>query len=195
MGKILRAFLEYVHMFTIIGLLVLLIACINFINLTTARSEKRAKEVGVRKAIGSQRKDLVLQFFIRSFFTDINCSCICHSTCRTGISLLSDALTGNNISIPFNNIYFWLIMISCLFVTALLAGSRPAFYLSSFNPVKVLKGTIQAGRSSLSRKVLVVMQFSCSIALIISTIIIYQQIQYAKKGQVVTTWTGCYQQI
>ena len=71
-------------------------------------------------------------------------------------------------------------MLGCLFITALLAGSRPAFYLSSFNPVKVLKGTMQAGKSSLSRKILVVIQFSCSIALIISTVIIYQQIQYAK---------------
>jgi len=179
-GKDTAGFLEYVHMFTIIGLLVLLIACINFINLTTARSEKRAKEVGVRKAIGSQRKDLVIQFLSEAFL--LTSIALVFAIVLAELAFPAfNALTGNNISIPFNNIYFWLIMISCLFVTALLAGSRPAFYLSSFNPVKVLKGTIQAGRSSLSRKVLVVMQFSCSIALIISTIIIYQQIQYAKE--------------
>ena len=179
-GKDTAGFLEYVRMFTIIGLLVLLIACINFINLTTARSEKRAKEVGVRKAIGSQRKDLVIQFLSEAFL--LTSIALVFAIVLAELAFPAfNALTGNNISIPFNNIYFWLIMISCLFVTALLAGSRPAFYLSSFNPVKVLKGTIQAGRSSLSRKVLVVMQFSCSIALIISTIIIYQQIQYAKE--------------
>jgi len=179
-GKDTAGFLEYVHMFTIIGLLVLLIACINFINLTTARSEKRAKEVGVRKAIGSQRKDLVIQFLSEAFL--LTSIALVFAIVLAELAFPAfNALTGNNISIPFNNIYFWLIMIGCLFVTALLAGSRPAFYLSSFNPVKVLKGTIQAGRSSLSRKVLVVMQFSCSIALIISTIIIYQQIQYAKE--------------
>ena len=84
-------------------------------------------------------------------------------------------------AIPFTNIYFWLLMIGCVFFTAVLAGSRPAFYLSSFNPVKVLKGVVNAGKgASLSRKTLVVIQFSCSIALIISTVIIYRQIQYVK---------------
>jgi ABC-type antimicrobial peptide transport system permease subunit len=92
-----------------------------------------------------------------------------------------NALTGSKISIPFSNMFFWLGMIGCVLITSLLAGSRPAFYLSSFNPVKVLKGTYQSGRAAaLPRKVLVVLQFSCSIALIISTIIIYQQIQHAK---------------
>lgn len=179
-GQDTEGFLEYVRMFTIIGLLVLLIACINFINLTTARSEKRAKEVGVRKAIGSQKKDLVLQFLLEAFL--LTAIAFIFSIVFAELALPAfNALTGNSVSIPFSNIYFWLIMISCLFVTALLAGSRPAFYLSSFNAVKVLKGTLQAGKSSISRKVLVVMQFSCSIALIISTIIIYQQIQYAKE--------------
>jgi putative ABC transport system permease protein len=178
-GQDTGGFLEYVRMFTIIGLLVLLIACINFINLTTARSEKRAKEVGVRKAIGSQRTDLVIQFLLEAFL--LTSIAFAFAIVFATLSLPAfNSLTGNNITIPFNNVYFWSIMISCLLLTALLAGSRPAFYLSSFNPVKVLKGTMQAGKSSISRKVLVVLQFSCSIALIISTIIIYQQIQYAK---------------
>ena len=127
------------------GYLVLLIACINFINLTTARSEKRAKEVGVRKAIGSQRKDLVIQFLIEAFLLT-SIAFVFAIVFAELVFPAFNSLTGNNISIPFNNIYFWLIMISCLLLTALLAGSRPAFYLSSFNPVKVLKGTIQAGR-------------------------------------------------
>jgi ABC-type antimicrobial peptide transport system permease subunit len=179
-GQDTAGFLEYVHMFTLIGLLVLVIACINFINLTTARSEKRAKEVGVRKAIGSQRIDLVIQFLLEAFLLTI--IAFVFALVFAGLALPAfNSLTGDNISIPFSNIYFWLIMFSCLLLTALLAGSRPAFYLSSFNPVRVLKGTMQAGKSSISRKVLVVLQFSCSIALIISTIIIYQQIQYAKE--------------
>ena len=178
-GKDTAGFLEYVKMFSIIGLLVLIIACINFINLTTARSEKRAKEVGVRKAIGSQRKDLVIQFLMEAFL--LATIAFVFAVLLVWVSLPAfNTLTKSYINIPFKNIYFWLLMIGFLLITTLLAGSRPAFYLSSFNPVKVLKGSIQAGKSSLSRKVLVIIQFSCSIALIISTVIIYQQIQYAK---------------
>jgi ABC-type antimicrobial peptide transport system permease subunit len=178
-GKDTEGFLTYVRMFSIIGLLVLIIACINFINLTTARSEKRAKEVGVRKAIGSQRKDLVIQFLIEAFLLTTIAFVFAVSFALMSLPVFN-TLTESHISIPLGNIYFWLLMVSSLLVTALLAGSKPAFYLSSFNPVKVLKGSMQAGKSSLSRKVLVVIQFSCSIALIISTVIIYQQIQYAK---------------
>ena len=178
-GKDTEGFLTYVRMFSIIGLLVLIIACINFINLTTARSEKRAKEVGVRKAIGSQRKDLVIQFLIEAFLLTTIAFVFAVSFALMSLPAFN-TLTESHISIPLGNIYFWLLMVGSLLVTALLAGSKPAFYLSSFNPVKVLKGSMQAGKSSLSRKVLVVIQFSCSIALIISTVIIYQQIQYAK---------------
>ena len=178
-GQDTAGFLDYVKMFSIIGLLVLIIACINFINLTTARSEKRAKEVGVRKAIGSLRKDLVIQFLMEAFL--LTAIAFVFAILFAWMLLPAfNTLTESYIYFPFDNIYFWLLMIGCLVLTALLAGSRPAFYLSSFNPVKVLKGTVQAGKSSWSRKVLVVIQFSCSIALIISTVIIYQQIQYAK---------------
>jgi len=179
-GQNVGGFIEYVRMFSIIGILVLLIACINFINLTTARSEKRAREVGVRKAIGSMRKHLVFQFLAESLL--LTFFAFLFSLLFVKLALPAfNALTGSKISIPFSNIYFWLGMIGCVLITSLLAGSRPAFYLSSFNPVKVLKGTYRSGRSAaLPRKVLVVLQFSCSIALIISTIIIYQQIQHAK---------------
>ncbi len=179
-GQDTAGFLEYVNMFSIIGLLVLIIACINFINLTTARSEKRAKEVGVRKAIGSQRKDLVIQFLSEAFLLTI--IAFVFSLLFVQLALPAfNTLTEAHIGLPYLNGYFWLLMIGCVSLTALLAGSRPAFYLSSFNPVKVLKGTTQTGRSSsISRKILVVIQFSCSIALIISTVIIYQQVNYAK---------------
>jgi ABC-type antimicrobial peptide transport system permease subunit len=158
----------------------LLIACINFINLSTARSEKRAREVGVRKAVGSQRKDLVFQFLIEStLFTLIS---FLFAIMFVVLALPAfNSLTGTSITVPFRNAGFWLITLTGVLITALIAGSRPAFYLSAFNPVKVLKGTFQAAKSAaLWRQVLVVIQFSCSIALIISTVIIYKQIQYAK---------------
>ncbi|MGH2562944.1 MAG: ABC transporter permease, partial [Ginsengibacter sp.] len=172
--------IDYVKMFSIIGLLILLIACINFMNLSTARSEKRAREVGIRKAIGSQRRDLIIQFLIESIAVTFIAFML--SILLVKLALPSfNALTKTNISIPWSNVYFWLIMLGYTLLTGLLSGSRPAFYLSGFQPVKVLKGSIKTGRSAiLSRKILVVAQFTCSIALIISTMIVYQQIQHAK---------------
>jgi hypothetical protein len=172
--------IDYVRMFSIIGALVLLIACINFMNLSTARSAKRAREVGVRKVMGSSRKGLVIQFLIES---------IVMTSLAFLLSLLVaalvlpgfNAIAGSYIRIPFSNGWFWLIMASYILITGLLAGIKPAFYLSSFQPAKVLKGTIQTAQSaSFGRKALVVLQFTCSIGLIISTIIIYQQIDHAR---------------
>jgi len=179
-GKADSGFIDYVRMFTLIGALVLLIACIDFINLSTARSEKRAREVGVRKAIGSQRRDLILQFLVESSL--VTFISFLFSIVFVQLALPAfNALTGILIAIPYGSPVFWIVMTACVLFTGLLAGSRPAFYLSSFNPVRVLKGAIQVGKSaSVSRKILVVTQFSCSIALIISTVIIYKQIQYAK---------------
>lgn len=179
-GKPVAGFIEYVRIFSVIGILVLLIACINFINLTTARSEKRAKEVGVRKAIGSGKKELVFQFLIESAL--LTFIAFIFSIVFVQLALPSfNTLTGDAITIPFTNATFWIITLCGVLVTALAAGSRPAFYLSSFNPVKVLKSNIHVGKAAtLPRKILVVLQFSCSIALIISTFIIYQQVQYAK---------------
>jgi putative ABC transport system permease protein len=179
-GQATSGFIEYVRMFSIIGMLVLLIACINFINLTTARSEKRAREVGVRKVVGSLRKDLMIQFLAESFLLTFIAFVL--SVMLVQLSLPGfNTLTGKSIHIPYDNSLFWLMMMSCVLVTALIAGSRPAFYLSSFKPIKVLKGIQQPGRAAtLPRKVLVVLQFSCSVALIISTVIIYRQIQHAK---------------
>ncbi len=179
-GKPVGGFVEYVRLFSIIGLLVLAIACINFMNLSTARSEKRAREVGVRKAIGSARIDLVYQFLLESVLVTFISFLLCLLLVQLALPAFN-TLTGSAIHIPFGNIGFWAIMLVFVLLTGLIAGSRPAFYLSSFNPVKVLKGSIQMGRwASMPRKVLVVVQFTCSIALIISTVIVYQQIQYVK---------------
>jgi hypothetical protein len=179
-GQATTGFIEYVRMFSVIGLLVLLIACINFINLTTARSEKRAREVGVRKVMGSQRKDLVMQFLAESFLLTGIAFVLSLALVQMVLPAFN-TLTGKTIHIPYGNGLFWLVMAGCVLTTALISGSRPAFYLSSFQPVKVLKGAMQSGHAATwPRKILVVLQFSCSVALIISTIIIYRQIQHAK---------------
>jgi putative ABC transport system permease protein len=179
-GKVSGGFIRYVKMFSIIGALILLIACINFINLTTARSEKRAREVGVRKVIGSRRHQLIGQFLAESLLLTVFSFLLSVLVVQLALPGFN-TLTGNVISIPFGSLTFWSIMLASVLITALIAGTRPAFYLSSFKPISVLKGAMQAGKSStLFRKVLVVSQFTCSVALIISTLIIYRQIQHAK---------------
>ncbi|MBS1529837.1 MAG: ABC transporter permease, partial [Bacteroidetes bacterium] len=179
-GKVAGGFVDYVRLFSIIGILVLAIACINFMNLSTARSERRAREVGVRKAIGSTRINLVYQFLLESVMITLISFLLCILFVQLALPSFN-ALTGSYTRIPYGNIGFWWIMIAFVLLTGLAAGSRPAFYLSSFNPVNVLKGTLHPGKAAaLPRKILVVMQFTCSVALIISTVIVYQQIQYAK---------------
>lgn len=162
------------------GLLVLLLACINFMNLSTARSEKRAKEVGIRKTIGSRRGQLIAQFFSESFivvFLSFLLACILAAV----LLPLFNQLTGKNIVVPLSNIYLWLGCGGFIVVTGLLAGSYPALYLSSFRPIKVLKGTFRVGKfAAVPRQVLVVMQFSFSVTLIICTIVVYRQLQHAK---------------
>jgi putative ABC transport system permease protein len=176
--------IQYVWMFGIIGVFVLVLACINFMNLSTARSEKRAKEVGIRKTVGSLRKQLIIQFFSESLLTVF---------ISFAISLLLvllilpffNSVANKQISILWFNPYFWISSAVFIFFTSVVAGSYPALYLSSFKPVKVLKGTFKAGRlAAIPRKILVVIQFTVSVALIIATIIIYQQIQFAKNRPV-----------
>lgn len=172
--------IENVWLFGIIGLFVLLLACINFVNLSTARSEKRATEVGIRKSIGSQRGQLIFQFLSESFLIVLLSFIV-----ALGIVLLFlngfNMLASKSIVFPWANIMFWVVSLVFIVITSFLAGSYPALYLSSFNPVTVLKGTFKAGRySSLPRKVLVVTQFSVSIALIIGTLVVMNQIQHSK---------------
>ncbi|MDP4247525.1 MAG: ABC transporter permease [Bacteroidota bacterium] len=183
-GAAVGGLINYVRMFALIGILILVIACINFTNLSTARSEKRAREVGLRKAIGSHRRDLIFQFLVESM--TLTGVAFLFSLLLVTLALPAfNNLTHASIRIPFTNSLFWLIMAGYVLFTGLLSGSRPAFYLSSFNPVKVLKGRLQTGKgSNLPREILVVLQFTCSIALIISTVIIYQQIQHAKNRPV-----------
>lgn len=180
-GAAVSGLIDYVRLFSIVGALVLLIACINFMNLSTARSEKRAKEVGVRKVIGANRRGLIVQFLMESVI--LTTLAFVLAAVMVQLVLPSfNSLAGTAIHVPYGNGYFWLIMLSYVLFTGLLAGSRPAFYLSSFQPLKVLKGAMVVGRTAnWPRRVLVVIQFTCSIALIIGTAIIYQQIEYGRQ--------------
>jgi putative ABC transport system permease protein len=172
--------IKYVWLFGIIGAFVLLLACINFMNLSTARSEKRAKEVGIRKSIGSQKGQLIYQFLSESFLVVVLAYVIALIIVLLCIGGFNE-LARKEIVFPWGSSSFWGISVGFIIFTALLAGSYPALYLSSFNPVDVLKGTFKVGRyAGLPRKILVVIQFTVSVAFIIGTVIVMQQINYAK---------------
>jgi len=170
----------YVRMLGIIGIFILLLACINFMNLATARSEKRAKEVGIRKTIGSLRGHLIFQFLGESIliaFLSFVLAVILAALTLPWFNLLA----GKTMTFPWKSPIFWSLSLICTLLTGLFAGSYPAFYLSGFRPVQVLKGAFKAGKgASNPRKVLVVTQFSISLALIIGTIVVFRQIQFAK---------------
>jgi putative ABC transport system permease protein len=176
--------IRYVWMFGVIGIFVLLLACINFMNLSTARSEKRAKEVGIRKSVGSLRSQLIIQFFSESFLTVFFAFALSLLFVRLAIPFFNQ-VSAKQIIIPWRNPVFWSGSLIFMLITALIAGSYPAFYLSSFNAVRVLKGSFKAGRfAMLPRKILVILQFTVSVTLIISTIIVYRQILFAKNRAV-----------
>ncbi len=179
-GKNIGGKIQYVWLLGIVGVFVLLLACINFMNLTTARSEKRAREVGIRKAIGSSRGQLVYQFYGESLLFVLLAFLASLLLVEFSFSAFNQ-LAGKHIVIPWNSPAFWLAGIGLSFITAIITGSYPALYLSSFKPVKVLKGAFRVGRlASVPRKVLVVLQFTVSIVLIIATIVVIQQILFAK---------------
>lgn len=179
-GKEAGGMIEYVQMFTIIAIFILVIACINFMNLSTARSERRAREVGIRKSIGSRRSEIILQFMGESLF--IACFAFGIAVLLTELALpFYNDLVEKQLAIDYTSSQFWIFTLGLIFFTGIVSGSYPALYLSSFQPAKVLKGKVKVGKSaSTPRKVLVTLQFGFSILLIIGTIIIYQQIQHVK---------------
>ncbi|WP_142687890.1 ABC transporter permease [Chitinophaga polysaccharea] len=183
-GRVSGGRIRLVWLFGITGAMVLLLACINFMNLSTARSAKRAKETGIRKAIGATRVQLIRQFLSESLLLSFLSFALAAGLVWWLLPLFN-RITEKQIVIPFHLPGLWATCIGFTLLTGLLAGSYPAFYLSSFRPVKILKGGFTAGRFSLlPRNALMVLQFSVSIALIIGTVIVYQQIRYAKNRPV-----------
>ena len=175
--------IETVKVFALIAAFILLIACINFMNMSTARSEKRAKEVGIRKVVGAQKGSLIEQFLgesvLISFIAGVF-ALIIVQLCLPSFN----TLTLKHLAIEYGNIYFWLLFIGFIVFTGVIAGSYPAFFLSSFRPVMVLKGTFKKAHALVTpRKVLVVLQFTFAIILIVCTIIIEQQIKYAQERE------------
>jgi putative ABC transport system permease protein len=179
-GKVSGGMIEYVQMFGAIAIFILVIACINFMNLSTARSERRAREVGIRKSVGSGRGEIIFQFIGESLFISFIAFVFAVVLAQLLLPFYND-LVEKGLYIPYTKSAFWLFALCLILFTGLISGSYPAFYLSSFQPVKVLKGKVQVGKSaSMPRKVLVTLQFCFSILLIIGTLVIYQQIQLVK---------------
>ncbi|TKK68276.1 FtsX-like permease family protein [Ilyomonas limi] len=172
--------IEYVRLFSIVAIFILLIACINFMNLTTARSARRAKEVGIRKVIGALRISLIKQFIGEALLVTLLAIVIA----LVLVSLLLPSfnqLTGKQLILPLHQFDFWIMITALLLLTGLIAGSYPAFFMASFKPVRVLKGSLKLSWTNIFfRKGLVVFQFALSVMFIIATIVIYQQMQYVQ---------------
>ena len=176
--------IDNVWLFGITGVFVLLLACINFMNLSTARSEKRSREVGIRKSIGSVRSQLIAQFFSESIMVSVFAFLFALFIVVLILPKFNE-IADKKIAILWSEPTFWLVGIGFSVVTGLFAGLYPALFLSSFQPVKVLKGTFNAGRlASLPRKALVVVQFTISITLIIGTMVVYKQVKHAQNRPV-----------
>ncbi len=176
--------IQIVWMFGLIGGFVLLLACINFMNLSTARSEKRAKEVGIRKSMGSLRWQLVGQFLGESVFIALLAFVLSLLLAELALPWFNN-VADKQMHIFWDRPRFWGVALGGTLLAGLIAGSYPAFFLSSFNPVKVLKGTFRAGRwAALPRQILIVLQFTVSVSLIIGTVIVFQQLIYVKNRPV-----------
>ena len=189
-GQLVGGRLQSVRLFGVIGGLVLLLACINFMNLSTARSGKRAMETGIRKVLGSRRSQLIGQFLGESMLTVFLAFGAAFLLALLLLPLFN-LLADKTMALPLLNPGFWLIVFCFVVFTGFVAGSYPAFFLSGFQPTRVLKGFAKAGRfASLPRKVLVVVQFTISISLMIGTVMVYRQLQFAKQRPVGYTREG-----
>lgn len=177
-GNIVGGRIEYVNLFSIVAIFILLIACINFMNLTTARSVKRAQEIGVRKVVGAMRSSLIWQFISESLFITM----VAVSLSLLLLILILPAfnqITQKQIDFPFHDASFWLKLAVITLATGLVSGSYPALFLSSFNPVRVLKGTLKLSTgTTMFRKGLVVFQFVLSVVMVTGTIVISKQMNY-----------------
>ena len=182
-GKLTGGLISTVRLFTTIAAFILLIACINFMNLSTARSERRAKEVGIRKVVGALKSSLITQFIGESILVSFFSFLLALGMVELSLKWFNQ-LIGASLQLDLGNLYFWLFSLAFVGFTGLVAGSYPAFYLSSFRPVAVLKGALQKVNALVTpRKALVVLQFSFAVILIISTIIVERQIQYGRSRE------------
>jgi len=183
-GKSVGGSITYVRIFMVTAIMILALACINFINLTTARSEKRAKEVGIRKTVGSNRKQLVLQFLSETVLMAVM-SFMLAIILVEGLLPFFNTLVNKELAIDYADPLVGLAAIGFILVTGVASGSYPAFFLSSFKPIAVLKGKLGTGKQgALPRKVMVTMQFFFSIGLLISTVVIYSQINYIRNREI-----------
>jgi putative ABC transport system permease protein len=179
-GQLVGDRIKVVQLFMVIAGFILLIACINFMNLSTARSERRAREVGIRKVVGAVKGSLVAQFIGESMLIAFLSFGVALFITQFTLDAFNQ-LVGKQLTIDYGNPRWWAFAIGFVLFSGLLAGSYPAFYLSSFQPVKVLKGTFKKADALVSsRKALVVLQFTFAIALIICTLVIRRQIEYAQ---------------
>ena len=179
-GQVTGGRIRLVRLFGIIGGVVLLLACINFMNLSTARSARRAREVGIRKAIGSLRAQLIGQFLGESLLVALLAFILAIGFAQLSLPFFN-RLTEKEIFIPYGSSLFWVLISGLILFTGIVSGSYPALYLSGFRPVEVLKGSFVAGRSAaLPRKVLIVMQFTVSVILIVGAMVVYRQILHAR---------------
>jgi ABC-type antimicrobial peptide transport system permease subunit len=187
--------IRFVWLFGTIGAFVLLLACINFMNLSTARSEKRAKEVGIRKTMGSLKRQLIFQFLSESVLVAFIAVFVAVTIVQLVLPFFNQ-LAAKDMHIPWSAPFFWLAILGFALITGMVAGSYPAFYLSRFNPVRVLKGSFGSFRTgrlaSLPRQVLVVLQFTVSLSLVICTIVVFRQILFAKDRPVGYTRNGLF---
>lgn len=175
--------ISYIYMFSAVAVFILLIACINFMNLSTARSSSRAKEVGVRKALGSGKRDLMWQFLTETFLMSLFSFVIALLLASLLLPFFND-LAGRTLQIPLTNGLFYLSLLGGALIVGLLAGIYPSFFLSAFEPIKVLKGNLTGGMKSGSvRSTLVVFQFAVSIILIIATVSVFSQLNYIQKKE------------
>jgi len=178
-GKEAGGMFDYVQGFSIIALFIIVMACINFMNLATARSESRAREVGIRKSIGSRRKELIFQFIGESVMIAALSFVLALVLVEMSLPLYNN-LVKTTLSIDYTSKEFWLYSTAIILITGIFSGSYPAFYLSSFEPAQVLKGKLQVGKNTTPRQVLVVLQFVFATGLVIGTLVVSQQIQYTK---------------
>lgn len=173
----------YVYLFSSIAVLILIIACINFMNLSTARSANRAREVGIRKVMGSLRSHLVRQFLIESFLLSLAAFVLAVGIAYLFLPLFNQ-LAQKNLTLPFGDFTFYLTLIAAAFLVGMMAGIYPSFFLARFKPVIVLKGSFTTGQSGLIRGGLVVFQFVISIFLIVGTIAVGRQLSYIQNKKI-----------